>query len=66
MNAKGRWPLRVSGIPTTQHSAMEGWVEMACSIEPVDLSNSTFIYRMLAFEEEKRIEIEKRDETYQY
>ena len=34
-NAKGRWPLRASGMPTTQHSAMEGWEEMACSMEPV-------------------------------
>ena len=34
MKAKGRWPLRLSGMPTTQHSAMVGWVEMACSMEP--------------------------------
>ena len=33
-NAKGRWPLRESGMPTTQHSAIVGWEEMACSIEP--------------------------------
>ena len=36
MNAKGRWPLRASGMPTTAHSAMEGWEEMACSMEPGD------------------------------
>ena len=34
MNANGRWPFRESGMPTTQHSAMEGWEEIACSIEP--------------------------------
>ena len=34
MNAKGRWPFRASGMPTTAHSAMEGWEEMACSMEP--------------------------------
>lgn len=34
MKAKGRWPLRASGMPTTQHSAMVGWEEMACSMEP--------------------------------
>jgi hypothetical protein len=33
-NAKGRWPFRASGIPTTQHSATVGWDEMACSMEP--------------------------------
>jgi hypothetical protein len=36
--AKGRWPFRASGIPTTQHSVMSGCVEMACSIEPVLLN----------------------------
>lgn len=35
MNANGRWPFRESGMPTTQHSAMEGWEEIACSIEPI-------------------------------
>ena len=34
IKAKGRWPLRESGMPITQHSAMEGWEEIACSIEP--------------------------------
>lgn len=34
MNANGRWPFRASGIPTTQHSAIVGCVEIACSIEP--------------------------------
>jgi hypothetical protein len=33
--ANGRWPLSASGTPTTQHSAMMGWEEMACSIEPI-------------------------------
>lgn len=33
-NAKGRWPLRASGIPTTQHSATCGWEEIACSMDP--------------------------------
>ena len=33
--ANGRWPLRESGMGTTQHSAMRGCEEMACSIEPV-------------------------------
>ena len=32
--AKGRWPFRASGTPTTQHSAMVGWEEMACSMDP--------------------------------
>ena len=35
--AKGRWPFRASGMPTTQHSAIVGWEEMACSMEPVVL-----------------------------
>ena len=35
MKAKGRWPFKASGMPTTQHSAMVGWEEMACSMEPV-------------------------------
>jgi hypothetical protein len=34
--ANGRWPLRASGMPTTQHSAIIGWEEMACSMEPVN------------------------------
>lgn len=38
MNAKGRWPLSESGMPTTQHSAMRGEEEMACSIVPVFVS----------------------------
>ena len=33
--ANGRCPLRASGTPTTQHSAMSGWDAMACSIDPV-------------------------------
>jgi hypothetical protein len=33
-NANGRWPLSESGTPTTQHSAMVGCEEIACSIEP--------------------------------
>jgi hypothetical protein len=33
-NAKGRCPFRASGMPTTQHSAIVGWEEIACSIEP--------------------------------
>lgn len=33
--ANGRWPFSASGIPTTQHSAMVGWEEIACSIEPI-------------------------------
>ena len=37
-NAKGRWPLSASGIPTTQHSATDGWEEMACSMEPEGVS----------------------------
>lgn len=34
IKAKGRWPFVLSGMPTTQHSATEGWEEMACSMEP--------------------------------
>lgn len=34
-NANGRWPFRASGMPTTQHSAIVGCEEMACSMEPV-------------------------------
>lgn len=34
--AKGRCPFRESGIPTTQHSAMVGCEEIACSMEPDD------------------------------
>ena len=33
--ANGMWPLRLSGIGTTQDSVMVGWAEMACSIAPV-------------------------------
>lgn len=33
-NANGRWPFSASGMPTTQHSAIDGCEEMACSIEP--------------------------------
>lgn len=33
--ANGRWPFSGEGRGTMQHSAMEGWVEMACSMEPV-------------------------------
>ena len=33
--AKGRWPFSASGMPTTQHSAMVGWDDIACSMEPV-------------------------------
>ena len=32
--AKGRWPFRASGTPTTAHSATEACEEMACSMEP--------------------------------
>ena len=32
--AKGRWPLRVSGMETTQDSAIAGCEVMACSMEP--------------------------------
>jgi hypothetical protein len=32
--ANGRWPLSASGTPTTQHSAMVGWEEIACSMDP--------------------------------
>ena len=32
--AKGRWPFRASGMPTTQHSAMSGFEDMACSMDP--------------------------------
>lgn len=35
MNAKGRWPLRGSGMPTTLASPTSGWERMACSIAPV-------------------------------
>lgn len=42
MKAKGRWPLRASGMPTTQHSAMVGWDEMACSMEPMGWSSLAF------------------------
>lgn len=35
MNAKGRWPFRASGMPITQHSAIRGCEEMACSIDPL-------------------------------
>jgi len=35
MNAKGKWPLRASGMGMTQHSAIEEWVAMACSMAPV-------------------------------
>lgn len=38
MNAKGKWPLSESGMPTTQHSAMVGCEEIACSIEPICVS----------------------------
>lgn len=34
MNAKGRWPLRGSGMPMTLASAIEGCDNIACSIEP--------------------------------
>jgi hypothetical protein len=34
-NANGKWPFRLSGMPTTQHSAMDGCEEMACSMVPV-------------------------------
>lgn len=36
MKAKGSWPFRASGMPTTQHSATMGCEEMACSMEPVE------------------------------
>ncbi len=32
--AKGRCPFKASGMPTTQHSAITGCEEIACSIEP--------------------------------
>lgn len=35
MKAKGREPLRASGMGMMQASAMEGWEVMACSIWPV-------------------------------
>jgi hypothetical protein len=34
MKAKGREPLRLSGMPTTAASAMEGCEVMACSMAP--------------------------------
>lgn len=48
INANGRWPLSESGMPTTQHSIMRGWDEMACSIEPVIVSTfpRTFLDQM--------------------
>lgn len=45
MNAKGRWPLRASGMPTTQHSATAGWEEIACSIEPVLIMSKSRVGR---------------------
>jgi hypothetical protein len=33
--AKGSWPLRASGMPTTQASVMRGCEVMACSRVPV-------------------------------
>lgn len=38
-NANGRCPFRASGTPTTQHSAMVGWEEIACSIDPILYQN---------------------------
>lgn len=35
MKAKGSWPFRASGMPTTQASATRGWLVMACSMLPV-------------------------------
>ena len=37
MKANGSWPLSASAIPTTQHSATFGLLEMACSMEPTQL-----------------------------
>lgn len=33
-NANGRCPLSASGMPTTQHSAINGCEDMACSMDP--------------------------------
>lgn len=41
--AKGRWPLRASGMPTTLASEMSGWERMACSIAPGFLSYQTSV-----------------------
>lgn len=35
IKAKGSWPFRESGTPTTLASATRGWLVIACSIEPV-------------------------------
>ena len=47
MKAKGRWPLRASGMPTTQHSATAGCENMTCSMDPRE--RVTFVSGFLRF-----------------
>lgn len=38
INAKGRWPFSGSGMPTTLASLIDGCERIACSIDPVEMS----------------------------
>lgn len=46
INANGRWPLSVSGIPTTLASPTSGWDKIACSIAPARLNESIAFGKM--------------------